>query len=141
MAMESDLRRWIRLCEAMMPDWLTGDVYHGTARNGLEFHSNRVAYFTSNFKSAREHALMDANVDGGTPRVIKATLSVKRPVRIDTYEMQDLHFKPDVVKALEAQGHDCAIGDYEGEVAIFGDRNIHVQEIIDVGGSSHDEQT
>ena len=75
---------------------------------------------------------MDAQVDAGTPRVIRVRLSVKNPAVLDEIEMQDLHSRPDRVAKLRGQGHDCAIGPYDVEIAVFGNQNIHVREIIDV---------
>lgn len=128
----NDLRRWITLCEAIVPDWILGDQFHGTARNSLEFRPNRVAYFTPSVTSARDHALMDSETEGGTPRVIRVRLSVKNPAVIDSNEMQDLHFLPDQVSELESHGHDCAVGEHDNEIAVFDIRNIHIQEIMDV---------
>jgi hypothetical protein len=111
-----------------------GDFYHGTARRQLRFDTrpNSVSYFTPEIEVARDYALSDATIDAGTPHIIRAKLSVRNPAKLDEVEMQDLHADPARVAELQAQGHDCAIHEYEWEVAVFGDHSIHVEEIIRV---------
>jgi hypothetical protein len=112
------------------PDWLAGNFYHGTARTNSEFHPSAVAYFTPNIKDAHEHARMDSGYGEGTPRVIRANLSVQNPAVLDEREMQDLHSNLEAVERLQALGYDSAISQNNtGEVAVFGNRHIHIKDI------------
>lgn len=81
-----------RLCESA-PTWLSGDLYHGTARLWLDFSPTHVAYFTRDLSLAWKLADMDAEVDNGIPRVFRVRLSVKKPARLDHMLMQDLHMQ------------------------------------------------
>jgi hypothetical protein len=126
------MRDIIRIVENLLPNWLTEPLYHGTARNDLTFHPKRVAYFAADFPSARRHALLDAEVDAGTPHVICVRLKSPRPAKIDGILMQDLHMYPAEVAKLMAQGHDCAIGigfAYDGEVAVFPNAKMDIDQI------------
>jgi hypothetical protein len=123
--------RYRELIETQILDWLQRDLYHGTARRRLAFSSTHVAYFTPHLHDAWNMAYSDAEIDGGTPRVLRVRLSIQNPVRIDTMAMQDLHVHPDQVARLQAEGYDCAIGAYDNEVAVFGNHHIHVEEIIE----------
>lgn len=64
--------------------------------------------------------------------VIRAKLSLRNPIRLDTMLMQDLHMAEhhQLVARLQAQGHDAAIGEWENEVVVFDPKDIHVQEIM-----------
>lgn len=110
-----------------------GDMYHGTARRRLDFSPTHVAFFTPDLAVAWSHAEMDAEVDGGTPRVFRVKLSVQNPIKLDTELMQDLHLPDhrDLVARLQAEGYDCAIGAYDGEVCVFNRKDIHIQEVLE----------
>jgi len=132
------MRRWIDAAKTLAAtlrideaaDWLKHDLYHGTARRRLAFSPTHVAYLTPDLRTAWDHAKMDAEVDGGTPLVLRVRLSIENPVRLDTREMQDLHANDDLVARLQAQGYDSAIGEHDNEVAVFGNQHIHVVEIM-----------
>lgn len=116
-------------------NWLQGVFYHGTARKNLTFRPNRVTYFTPFLKDAISHAGMDAEVDGGRPVVIQVRLLVKRPIKLDTMLMQDLHLysHEEMVQQLKAQGYDAAIsnnGEYQDEIAVFYPKSIQVERVI-----------
>lgn len=116
-------------------EYIRGVFYHGTARQNLDFHeSPRVSYFTQDMAVAREYAEGDAMDEGDIPVVIKARLDLHNPAVLDMIEMQDLHFMPQRVAELVAQGHDCAVYDHEAgdEVAVFGSAPIKIIEIIKV---------
>jgi hypothetical protein len=108
--------------------------YHGTARRNMDFRSGRVAYFAYTFNEAREHALMDSEVDGDPGFVIEANLDMKNPIVLPTFEMQDLHIMVGRVRELLQQGHDCALGDHPDsrEICVLDPRFIHVRRIIPV---------
>jgi hypothetical protein len=126
------MRHWMRLLESAVPIWANGLMYHGTARDNRGFRENRVAYFTDDIDDAKEHALMDASVDGETPYIIQVKLNIHNTVRIDTILMQDLNFNPEKVTELQSLGYDSAIGTHTGEIVVFDNKNIEIKKIIEV---------
>jgi hypothetical protein len=118
-----------KMSSAEAKAFMARPFYHGTARTNLAFAVNRtpgtgtgtpVAYFSADPKDADNYARMDAEIDAGTPRTLRANLSVRNPVVIDNREMQDLHSAPDRVNQLRAQGYDAAVGrGNQNEIAVF----------------------
>lgn len=112
--------------------------YHGTARGNHDFRPGCVAYLTPHEGVARRYASEDAEIDGGEPIVLTTRLRVSNPITIGLLDMQDLHFRHDLVAEYRALGHDCALGHgSHEEIAVFdGASGIEVVKVERLPGRS-----
>src|SRR4051812_29396749 len=100
--------------------FLENIFFHGTARADHAFRPGRVAYLTPDERLAPGYAAEDAGIDGGEPILVRAKLLVSNPVVIADMDMQDLHFRHDLVAEYRSRGHDCALGHGSRlEIAVF----------------------
>jgi hypothetical protein len=67
--------------------------------------------------------------------VLTVQLTARNPATISERDMQDLHFRRDIVAACLAAGHDCAMArGNEAEIAVFdGAACIEILSVASVG--------
>jgi hypothetical protein len=94
--------------------WAGGTAYHGTGQD--KPHSN---WYTTSKGLAQNYAKTSAEAFGGTPKVITASLSIKKPYVTGPDTAEYLGYDKDQVARLGALGHDVIMSPDGHEICVI----------------------